>query len=118
MEYRNANFTEIIVKAPKDIDCKMRQWDARYAVLGVGEARLVRIESRSAIDVVVAKIAENGLLGPQESYYISSPNFGVAIPGISSLLEEFWITEQLLNHEMPAPDAVTVAAVLRNLGDF
>lgn len=109
---------EIVVKAPKDIDCDMRQWPARYAVLGAGEARLVRIESRSAIDVVVAKIAENGFLGPQESYYISSPNFGVAIPGIPSLLEDYWIAEQMLNHEMPAPDAVTVAAVLRDLGDF
>lgn len=109
---------EIIVKAPKDIDCDMKQWSARYAVLGVGEARLVRIESRSSIDVVVAKIAENSFLGPQESYYISSPNFGIAIPSIPSLQETFWITEQLLNHEMPAPDAVTVAKVLQDMGDF
>lgn len=109
---------EIIVKAPRDIDCDMKQWPARYAVLGTGESRLIRIESRSAIDVVVAKIAENGFLGPQVSYYISAPNFGVAIPGIPSLLEEHWIAEQLLNHEMPTPDAVTVAAVLRNMGDF
>lgn len=109
---------EIIVKAPKDIDCDMKQWPARYAVLGCGAARLIRIESRSSIDVIVAKIAENGFLGPHENYYISSPNFGVAIPCIPSLLEEYWITEQLLNHEMPAPDAVTVAAVLRDLGDF
>lgn len=109
---------EIIVKAPKDINCDMKQWPARYAVLGAGAARLVRIESRSAIDVVVAKIAENGFLGPQISYYISSPNFGVAIPGILTLDETYWIIEQLLNHEMPAPDAVTVAEVLRDLGDF
>lgn len=109
---------EIIVKAPKDIDCDMKQWPAQYAVLGAGEARLVRIKSRSAIDVVVTKIAENGFLGVQESYYISSPNFGVAIPGIPSLQETFWITEQLLRYEMPAPDAVTVAAVLREMGDF
>ena len=109
---------EIIVKAPRDFDCDMKQWPARYAVLGAGGARLVRIDSRSAIDVVVAKIAENGFLGPQESYYISSPNFGVAIPGVPSLLEDYWIAEQLLNQEMPVPDAVTVAAVLRDLGDF
>lgn len=109
---------EIIVKAPKDLDCDMKQWPARYDYWGVEDARLIRIESRSAIDVVVAKIAENGLLGVQTNYYISSPNFGVAIPGIPSLQEEYWITEQLLNHEMPAPDAVTVAAVLRDLGDF
>lgn len=109
---------EIIVKSPTDLDCDMKQWPARYAILGAVDARLVRIESRSSIDVVVTKIAENGFLGPQESYYISSPNFGVAIPGISSLQEEYWITEQLLNHEMPTPDAVTVAAVLRDMGDF
>lgn len=109
---------QIIVKAPRDIDCDMKQWPARYAVLGTGTVRLVRIESRSAIDVVVAKIAENGFLGPQESYYISSPNFGVAIPSIPSLQEEYWITEQLMNHDMPAPDAVTVAQVLRDMGDF
>lgn len=86
---------EIIVKAPHDIDCYKMQWSARYAALGAGEARLIRIESRSAIDVVVSKLVENGVLGPQESYYISSPNFGVAIPGVPSLLEDYWIAEQL-----------------------
>ena len=109
---------EIIVKAPRDIDCDTKQWPAQYAVLGSGEVRLIRIASRSSIDVVVAKVTENGFLGAQESYYISSPNFGVAIPCISSLQETFWITEKLLNHEMPAPDAVTVAAMLGDLGDF
>lgn len=109
---------EITIKAPKDIDCDRKQWTARYDYWGAGDARLVRIESRSAIDVVVAKIAENGLLGVQTNYYISSPNFGVAIPSIPSLLETYWIMEQLLAGEMPAPDAVTVAEVLRDLGDF
>lgn len=106
---------EITIKAPKDLDCDMKQWSARYAVLGFGNARLIRIESRSAIDVVVAKIAENAFLGPMDTYYISSPNFGVAIPGIQNLSEEFWITEQLLMREMPVPDAVTIAQVLRNI---
>lgn len=109
---------EIIVKAPRDIDCDMKQWPARYVVLGAGSACLVRIESRSAIDVAVAKIAENGPLGVQANYYISSPTFGVAIPSIPSLLEEYWIAEQLMSNGMPAPDAMTVAAVLRYLGDF
>lgn len=108
---------KIIVKPPRDIDCDMAQWPAQYAVLGAGAARLIRIESRSSIDVVVAKIAENGFLGPQESYYISSPNFGVAIPGIGSLQESFWIMEKLMCG-MPTPDAVTVAQVLRCLEDF
>jgi len=109
---------EITIKAPKNINCDMKQWSARYGVHGTGEARLIRIESRSSIDVVVAKITENGFLGSQASYYISSPNFGVAIPSIPTLEETFWITEKLLNHEMPAPDAVTVAQVLSDMGDF
>lgn len=109
---------EIIVNAPKDIDCDMKRWAATYGTQGTGDVRLVQIESRSSIYVIVAKITEVGFLGYQTNYYISSPNFGVAIPSIPSLQEEYWITEQLLNHEMPAPDAVTVAAVLRDLGDF
>lgn len=108
---------EIVVKAPWH-RYDVRQWAAQYSVLGTGEARLVRIKSQSAIDVVVAKITENDFRGSQDSYYISSPNFGVVIPGVPSLLEDHWITKQLLNHDMPATDAVTVAAVLRNMGDF
>ena len=109
---------EIIVKAPHNIDCDRKQWTAQYTVLGSGVARLIRIESRSAIDVVVAKITENNLLGIQENYYVSAPNFGVAIPGVPSLQDEYWITEKMIHYNMPAPDAVTVAAVLRDLGDF
>lgn len=108
----------IIVSVPEDVDCDRSEWDARYVVQGEENARVVRIEARSAIDVVVAKVAEKGLLGPQVNYYISSSNFGVAIPGIGSLQETFWIMEQLMAVGMPAPDAVTVAQVLRELGDF
>lgn len=95
-----------------------KKWPAWYAVEGAGDARIIRIKSRSAIDVVVAKFTENGLLGPQENYYISSPNFGAVIPGIGSLQEDYWIAEQLIHAGMPTPDAVTVAQVLRDLGDF
>lgn len=109
---------KIIVTPPKDFGWGEKQWTARYAVEGAGDVRLVRIESRSDIVVVVSKIAENGFLDVQENYYISSPNFGVAIPGIGSLQETFWITEKLSHARMPAPDAVTVAQVLRDLGDF
>lgn len=109
---------EIMIKAPKDIKCNAEQWTARYTVQGTGEARLVRVESRSCIDLIVAKVTEKGLLGPRDSYYISSPNFGVAIPGIPTLQETYWITEQLLEHKMPPPDAVTVAQVLREMEDF
>lgn len=109
---------EVMIKAPKDIECNAEQWSARYTVQGTGEVRFVRVESRSCIDVIVAKVTEKGFIGPQTSYYISSPNFGVAIPGIPTLQETYWITEQLLDHKMPAPDAVTVAQVLRGLEDF
>ena len=108
----------ITIKAPSNFDCDMSQWTAKYTAQAHPGALLVRIEARSSIDVVVTKIDEEGLLGIQTSYYISSPNFGVAIPGISSLQEDFWITEQLLNHNMPTPDAVTIVQVLRELGDF
>lgn len=110
--------TIITVKAPDDVDCGVKQWPAKYTSLGTGEARMVRIAARSSIDIVVAKVTEKGFLGAQTSYYISSPNFAVAIPGISSLQEDFWIMEQLINNGMPGPDAVTVAQVLRNMGDF
>lgn len=109
---------EITVKAPENIDCDMKKWTARYTITGTGAARLVRIQSRSALDIVIAKIAQTGFSGPQAIYYISSPNFGVAIPGISSLEDTYWITEQLILNDMPAPDAVTVASVLQTIGDF
>ena len=109
---------ELTIKVPKGIDCGTKQWAARYTCWGAGDARLIRIESRSAIDVVVAKIAEGSILGLQENYWISSPNFGVAIPSIPSLLETYWIMEQLIANGMPTPDAVTVSQVLQDLGDF
>jgi len=109
---------EITIKAPEHIDCDMKQWPARYTTTGSGNARLVRIQSRSALDIVVAKVAQNGLLGPEANYYVSSPNFGVAIPGIPSLEDAYWIMEQLIHNDMPAPDAVTAAAVLQVVGDF
>ena len=103
---------EIIIKAPRGMNCGMKEWTAQYNYLGAGNTRLIRIISRSSIEVIVVWIVE------ENYYYISSPNFGIAIPGIPSLEETFWITEQLMNHEMSAPDAVTVAAVLKDMGDF
>lgn len=107
----------IIVQAPRDIDCDMKEWPAEYAVMfGSQDTRYITIESRSSIEVVIAKIK---MLPPVDFYYfVSSPNFGVAIPGIDSLQQTFWITEKLMNSGMSAPDAVTVAVVLRDLGDF
>ena len=105
---------EIIIKAPKDIDCGKKQWLARYTVTGTGDARYIHIKSRSSIEVIVAKIAEDSS-GSGSSYYISSPNFGVAIPSIPSLNYTDWITDQLLSNEMPPPDAVTIAEVLKKI---
>lgn len=107
---------KIIIKAPRQIDCDVKQWPAEYTIQGAGTARLIRIESRSAIDVVVAKISENALFG--HTFYVSCPDFGVAIPGIETLQDTFWITEKLMRSGLPAPDAVTAAAVLHDLGDF
>lgn len=108
---------EIIVKAPRDIDCDMKQWPARYTVHPSNQdTRYITIESRSSIEVVVAKVKMPYHI-VDAYYYIAVPNFGVAIPGIGSLQENFWIMEQLM-HGMPAPDAVTVAQVLRHLEDF
>lgn len=97
---------------------RMREWEARYSMKGQGDVRVLSIEARSVIDVVVAKTEEAGYLGLQINYYIASPNFGVAIPCISTLQDTFWIDEQLRGNGMPAPDAITVAQVLRDLGDF
>ena len=110
---------EIIVRAPQDIPCDQKRWDAKYRVIDdaqnpfIVNPQLIRIESRSSIDVVVSRIAENTFLGIQNNYYISCPNFGIAIPPISDLKETFWITEKLIRAGMPNPDAVTVAQILR-----
>ena len=110
---------EIMIKAPKEFECDRKEWEAEYKVIGDGNARKVWIEARSTIEVIIAKVEEDwGLLGSQTNYYISSPNFNVAIPCIGSLKETFWITEKLVNLGMPAPDAVTVGQVLTNMGDF
>lgn len=110
---------EILIRAPKNLECDKKEWEAKYKVIGAGNARKVWIEARSAIEVIIAKLEEDcGLLGLMTHYYISSPNFNVAIPCIGSLRETYWIMEKLLNLGMPAPDAVTVAAVLDHMGDF
>lgn len=108
----------IIVKAPQDINCgNMKEWPAEYTVMfGSQDTRYITIEARSSIEVVVAKVK---MLPPVDAYYfISVPNFGVGIPGIDTLQMTFWITEKLIRNGMPAPDAVTVAQVLRDMGDF
>lgn len=92
-------------------------WDARYQVTRGTNAIYVKITARSEIEVVVAKLPDPYGYGGS-SYFISSPNFGVAIPGISSLFETFWITEQLVAKDMPESDAMTVAQVLRDIEDL
>lgn len=105
---------DVKIKAPEWIEGATREWNAKYSAAGNTNVQVMAIESRSSIDVVVAK-AGTGL---SEYYYISSPNFGVAIPGIPTLEETHWITEKLIHAGMPEPDAATVAQVLRDMGDF
>ena len=105
----------IEIKSPDWIEGTPRKWTARYGIIaGTPSVRAISIESRSSIDVIVAKVG--GFSG--EQYYISSPNFGVAIPGIPSLRETHWITEKLIHGGMPGVDAATVAQVLQDLADF
>lgn len=105
------------IKAPKNFDTgDQREWSASYTVYSGTDARLIRIESRSTIDIVVAKISRDFFGSPD--YYISAPTFGVAIPEISSLYDTFWIAEKLHHLGMPAPDAVTAAQVIADMGNF
>ena len=106
----------ITVKASAKVGTRS-EWPAGYFVRGTGDVRHIAIEARSAIEVVVAKIITNPFEVGAE-YYISSPNYGVAIPGISSLEEDFWIHEKLVGEGMPLADAITVARVLLDMGDF
>ena len=109
----------ITIKAPSWANVSFAQeWPATYEVAGTQNVRHITIEARSAIEVVVARVDNPHPLfgGPQ--YYVSSPNFGVAIPYTPDLTETRWITEKLIGAEMNAPDAVTVAQVLRDMGDF
>lgn len=63
-------------------------WNAEYTVQGNRDAQIVRIKSRSSITVVIAKIMENlPLVGKTVTYYISVPNYGIALPEIESLNE-------------------------------
>ena len=107
----------IIIKAPTDIDCGMREWEARYqkVMYGLGGVTLISIESKTAIEIVVAEVDRNLATGNETFYYISSPNLGVAIPPIASLLESYWIMERLLDAGVSATDAVTIAQVLRDM---
>ena len=91
-------------------------WSAEYTVLGNRDAQIVRIKSRSSITVVIAKIMENlPLVGTTVTYYISVPNYGIALPEIESLNESAWIVDRLLVRNMPRVDAVTIAQVLRDV---
>lgn len=90
-------------------------WSAEYTVQGNRDAQIVRIKSRS-ITVVIAKIMENlPLVGTTVTYYISVPNYGIALPEIESLNESAWIVDRLLVRNMPRVDAVTIAQVLRDV---
>ena len=55
------------------------------------------------------------LVGKTVTYYISVPNYGIALPEIESLNESAWIVDKLLVRNMPRADAVTIAQVLRDV---
>lgn len=111
---------EMQIIAPKCASTgHIQSWHTTYQVTATDNVRFIAIESQSAIDVVVSRISSHDtILGTYTRYYISSPNYGVAIPWISSLAETNWITEHLLGAGMPTPDAITVAQVLQDLGNF
>ena len=111
---------EMQIIAPKCASTgHIQSWHATYQVTAADNVRLLATESRSAIDVVVARIcSHNTILGSYTRYYLSSPNYGIAIPWISSLADAHWINERLIEAGMPTPDAITVAQVLQELGDF
>lgn len=108
----------IVIKAPQGVDVgSHKSWEACYKVTKGNGAIHVGIEARSAVEVIVAKLPDVYGYGGF-NYYISSPNFNVAIPNIGTLHETWWIMEKLINNDMPAADAVTVATVLAVIGDF
>lgn len=113
----------ITVTAPKGINTGMqRSWEAGYRVVKDNNAVYIYIEARgSAIEVVVSKITIPDRLFPLNQYtnfYISSPSLSFAIPSIPTLTETWWIMDKLLELDVPAPDAVSVAKVLDDYGDF
>lgn len=109
----------INIKAPGWVKVSNPQaWSAKYTVAGIGNVRYITIEARSFIEVVVALYNDPHLLFGGARYYIASPNFNVAIPYAPDLTDPNWLTEKLLEAEMNGPDAVTVAQVLRDMGDF
>ena len=113
----------ITVTAPKEVKTgTQRTWEAKYRVVKDDNAVYIYLEARgSAIEVIVAKITIPDQLYPINQYtnfYISSPSLSVAIPSIPTLEETWWIMDKLLELDVPAPDAVSVAKVLADFGDF
>lgn len=90
-------------------------WSAEYTVQGNRDAQIVRIKSRSSITVVIAKIMENlPLVGTTVTYYISVPNYGIALPEIESLNESAWIVDRLLVRNKRAAQLLEVYGELHD----
>lgn len=109
---------EITILAPASEAEDLREWTARYTVTADANVRSIYVEARSSIEIIVAKLRSSSFIGELVQYHISVPNFGVAIPGIGELGETHWISEHLTGTGMPKPDALTVAQVLRDLGNY
>ena len=75
-------------------------WNAEYTVQGNRDAQIVRIKSRSSITVVIAIIMENlPLVGKTITYYISVPNYGIALPEIeNSVFRCHFVSSRFLKH--------------------
>lgn len=110
-----------------------RCWDAAYSIIaGSEDVKYISIDIADGIDVVASKIFLPFAGGVR--YFVSVPAMNVAISMQPSLLDINLITLALINggyrlvtHEggvyaaygpLSTESAITVAEVLRDLGDF
>ena len=92
-------------------------WEAQYQIIRGVDAIFVAISSRSEIEVVVAKLDDPNGSG-RKVFFVSCPNFGIALSSVSSLTETSWIAERLIVQNMPESAALTLTQVLQDVGDF
>lgn len=63
------------ISAPKWVSTDdIQSWNATYQITAADNVRILAIESRSAIDVVIAKMIDySPIFGVYTKYYVSSP---------------------------------------------
>lgn len=90
------------------------EWTAWYTYSSTKEVAQLGVRARgSDLDVLVVQVYR-AFEGRQ--YYISVPAAGVAIPGIGTLSDSFWITEKLAAGLGNEADARSIAVVLKEFG--